>query len=172
MGSQQVPLTHTCPVEQLPLQSTVPPQPSLIEPHCPVEQVVRGVQQALLYSTCPEGHRHVPDWQPVPPLHAVEQLPQWLLSDWVFTHEVPHTVCEHCVEQLPPEQVWPLGHEFPHPLQLLPSVRVSTHLPLQFVKADGQVHFPALHEVPPLQTVPQALQLLLSVVGSMHWPLQ
>jgi hypothetical protein len=44
-GAQQLPPMHVSPFAQLG-HCTVPPQPSLMLPHCPVEHVVFGVQHA------------------------------------------------------------------------------------------------------------------------------
>jgi hypothetical protein len=45
---QHVPPLHTWPLLQLLLQLIVPPQPSLIVPHCPLVQLEAGVQHVPL----------------------------------------------------------------------------------------------------------------------------
>lgn len=69
--------------------------------------------------------------------------------------------------------------------QLLASVLVFTHVPLQLVVPLGHVHTPALHVVPPLHALAHVPQLLLSVevftqlephnvdpLGHVHTPLE
>jgi hypothetical protein len=56
--------------------------------------------------------------------------------------------------------------------QLAGSACVSTQTPLQLVWPGAHWQLPSLHVLPPLQTVPQPPQLLLSVFRSLHWPEQ
>ena len=66
----------------------------------------------------------------------------------------------------------PLGYlqSAPHPPQLLLSVSVSTHLPLQRVRPVGQWHCPPAHMAPSFTShcVPHAPQLLESDDVSVH----
>ncbi len=103
-GAQQLPPTHVSTLGQAG-HPIVPPQPSLMLPHCPLVQVAFGVQQAFWYSTCPLGHWHWPLLQVLPPVHCVPHPPQLLLSVEVSTQEVPQVVFAHVVEQAPFEQV-------------------------------------------------------------------
>jgi hypothetical protein len=63
------------------------------------------------------------------------------------------------------------GHLFPQKPQLLGSVAVSTHCPLQSSLVSGQAHCPMTHSLPPVQTLPHAPQLLGSLAVSTHVPL-
>lgn len=60
----------------------------------------------------------------------------------------------------------------PHAPQFETLVARSTQVPAQSVMPTGHVQLPPLHCFPPLQTTPQPPQLVGSVDGSTHTPLQ
>src|SRR5262249_58313456 len=72
----------------------------------------------------------------------------------------------------PPTQSWPLGPCRPQLPQLLGSLLVLTHVPLQRLCPDGQVQLPPLQLWPPPQTRPQTPQLLASVCRLTQPPAQ
>ena len=83
-----------------------------------------------------------------------------------MTHVDPHFVAHL---HIPPWQVKPTAvHLFPQLPQLLRSVCVSTHTPLQAFFVPGHLQMLAIHVAPTAQTFPHPLQFLPSVVVSTH----
>jgi hypothetical protein len=102
-----------------------------------------------------------PPWQPA--------LVQWVVKIGCTaaandTLALPHV-------HAPPLQVCPRAQAFPHDPQLLASVCVSTHAPLQSSLPPAHAQAPPAHDVPLGQTLPHPPQLLGSVVVSMQVPL-
>ncbi len=92
---------------------------------------------------------------------TLRQLPQWLLSLCVLTQALPHNVCPpgqatHC----PAWQL--LLAQFEFEVQAVPTAQFE-------VQAEQA---PLVHTVPLAQALPQAPQLLLSVLVLVHVPLQ
>jgi hypothetical protein len=94
-------------------------------------------------------------------VHWVLQLPQWLGSLVVSTHEPPQFVWpwEQIGWQTDCEQTWPLPQACPQLPQLLLSLVRSTHAPLHAVLLEGQLHTPLVHVAPPGQAWPHRPQL-------------
>jgi hypothetical protein len=78
----------------LPLQVALPFEGvGQVAPHV-APQLLMSVllTQVPLHACVPPGHTQVPAWHVVPPVHALPQLPQLLLSVCSSTHVLPHTV--------------------------------------------------------------------------------
>ena len=70
-----------------------------------------------------QGTQTLPKQAGVPPLHAVPQAPQWLLSFVRLTHWPLQAVCPppQLIAQAEPLQTWPAAHAVPQEPQLLVS---------------------------------------------------
>jgi hypothetical protein len=84
-------------------------------------------------------------------------------SDATFAQLPEHNIwpAPQVAMQLPLEQRVFAGHKTPHRPQFALSLERLTQVPLQSDCPTGHTHAPLTHEVPPLQTVPHAPQLLL-----------
>jgi hypothetical protein len=162
-----------------------PPQfvPSHVgEPPVGVGQAVHAVphelvdvllEQVPLQSWEPVGQAQAEVWQVFPPEHGAPQAPQLLLSVARLTHAVGLTVGQAVVPvmlqdppQLVPSQVGVklvgLGQaEHSVPQELVEVLLM--HVPLQSCMPAGQTQLPAWQLLPPVHTVPQPPQLLLSL---------
>jgi hypothetical protein len=130
--------------------------------------VVR-VTQLLLQLVVPGRQRHWPFWQvPVPQL--LPQAPQLSGSTWVKVQAPAQVVWKgrQLAAQASPVQTWLAAQARPQPPQFLGSKRDTQVLP-QSCSVRGHWQAP-WEQLPPLQLVPQAPQLLGSVWGLMHWP--
>lgn len=110
--------------------------------------------------------QHTPPPHLVPLGHAFPQVPQLLLSVWVFVQTPLHIVSStgnRLHLQDPMEQNEPPVHACPHAPQLLLSLAVLRHTPPQLVLPVplGQAQTPAWQDVPLGQITPQLPQLLL-----------
>jgi hypothetical protein len=132
------------------------------------------LEQVPVQSCVPPGHTHEPPpSHSEPPVHALLQVPQWLLSVFSFTQVVPQTLSPAVLQegtQLVPLQVAdpPVGapaaqiaHEGPQALSSF-----ATHAPLQTWFGDAHWHEPPTQCSPLGHCLLQPLQLLSSVVRS------
>jgi hypothetical protein len=105
--------------------------------------------------------------------HTFPQVPQLAESIWVLVHVPEHVVSGalQAVPHVPATHIAPPVQGFPHLPQLLLSVVVSVHVPLQKVCVPGHVHALVTQVCPPTHAVPQVPQLLLSLVVSVQLPL-
>jgi hypothetical protein len=151
-----------------------------------------SVEQVPLQLLWPDGHPLVhanvaPDalQTDVAPEQPAPQLAQFDVVPRAVAQPVPvlpqsANPAAHVYEHFPAEQARPVAltcvscaQAVPHAPQLLTSVpRTLTHVPLQSVWPEGQLHVPALHVCPPLQACPQLPQLALSVCLFVQAPLQ
>lgn len=112
--------------------------------------------------------------------HILAQTPQLVGSLVVSTQTPEHSMAGdvHTKSQTPPTQVGLAfgtgSHTLSQAPQLLVSPPVSTQEPSQSVRPPPQVdvHVPLSQTCEPEQTLPQILQLFLSVFRLTHWLLQ
>jgi hypothetical protein len=75
--------------------------------------------------------------------------------------------------QVPRKHFWSEAHAFPQAPQFASSKSTLVQVPPQSAPPFGQVHTPPWHDFPPVQTMPQPPQLLLSSRRlAQVWPLQ
>jgi hypothetical protein len=164
-ASTHWPLWHTFPATQATAQ---PPQLELSA--CVFTQALPHFVKPALQSKLhwPEAHSGKPLGGAG--VQAVPHDPQF--GSWVgLTQALPHLMSPPV--QLKPhwpleQKAWPPGgalQALPQPPQFRTSEPVATHWPLQFVVLPEQVrvHVPLEQTLPPVHTVPQPPQLLLSV---------
>jgi hypothetical protein len=117
-------------------------------------------------SVLPTGQVQTSPWQTLPPEQRTPQAPQLLGSELVFTHEPPQLV--YVVGQPPAAQraSWQVAagpHAEPQAPQFARSFDKSTQAPLQSVRPERHLQLPATQVWPPWHSVPQLLQLWLSL---------
>jgi hypothetical protein len=123
----------------------------------PVQHAVPHVVPAHVEVHCPA----VQTWLPV---HAIEQLPQWVASD--ATQEPLHSSVPDAHLHWPLWQVWPPRQGMPQPPQLFESAVTSMQLPLHTIWPALQLMLPPAPVVPavPVWLLPPVPGLLDDVL--------
>jgi hypothetical protein len=118
----------------------------------------------------PPLQAHVPPVQAVPPVHVMPHEPQLFGSVVTSTQLAPQSVwpAGHAATQAPIEHTWSAPQTLLQAPQLLTSVLVSTHTPLQLVCGLAQPQVPPRHVVPLAHTIPHDPQFELSDFKSTH----
>src|SRR5262249_41557467 len=111
-----------------------------------------------------------PPLQVAPPRHCDPHLLQLNGSLCRLTQALAQLVRPppHMLVHTPPEQTSPCLQATPHPPQSVGSLLMSVHTPLQRMPLLGHTHWLLVQTVPPPQRVPQAPQLVPSVVRFTH----
>jgi hypothetical protein len=104
------------------------------------------VQQAVPHIVPAHVEVHWPAVQTWVPVHAIEQLPQWVASD--ATQEPLHSSSPEAHWHVPLWQLWPPRQGMPHPPQLFESEVVSMQLPLHTIWPELQLMLPPAPVVP------------------------
>ena len=94
--------------------------------------------QVPLQEVLPEGHRHAPDTQLVPPVQTLLHAPQFAGSPDSSRHTPLHSESPFGHSQTEATHVVPPAQTWPHLPQLSGSVSVDTHVPPQDVLPGGQ----------------------------------
>src|SRR5262245_37229043 len=103
-----------------------------LEPHL-VRPAPQLVPHTELEQTCPLGH-------------ALPHAPQFIASEVMLTHAVPHFVKPAAHWHTPAVHVWPVVHAVVHEPQCASSVCRSTHAPEHEVSPPEQPALPASDE--------------------------
>ncbi len=114
-----------------------------------------------LHLPMPVGHKHAPEMQEVPPVHANSHAPQCLEFDCTSTHEPPQFVkpVPHADEQPPDEHTSFVLQTFPQFPQFCGSLASAAHVsPWQMVSLTGHAHAPPTHERSPGHALPHVPQ--------------
>jgi hypothetical protein len=141
---------------------------------------VIALVHAPLQKVCPAAvHAQAPATQVAAAPHAIPHAPQFAPSVCSFTQAPPQSArpAAHCVWHVDSEQTTlppgVVGHAWPHAPQSFGFDARLTHCPPHIVGvANGHRHRPPTHALPPVQALPQPLQLALSLNGLTHARLQ
>jgi hypothetical protein len=165
------PATHVPPLQVLPPGHALPQAPQLLGS-------VSVLMQRLPHSLVDPPQLHTPPTQFWPVPHAVVHEPQWPMSVTRSTHALlqlvsgfPASFEPHTSVHAPVEHVGVAGGQTsPQPPQLLGSLCMAVHEPLQMMPPFGHPHTPAWHVNPVPHCERQVPQFELSVFRSTQTP--
>lgn len=132
-------------------------------PHAPQlrASVCRLLQVPAVHEVKPASQVHALDAQLAPVPHCVPQAPQSKLLVVKSTHALEQlvSVAAQVVVHAESEHTCIAAQTVVQLPQCFGSLVTSVHTPLQRIEPAAQPHTPAVHEVPPRQTMPQPPQL-------------